>query len=78
MLLSELELDTSNSANNCLFMSSNSCSLLGLGHGLGLLGGLERVWGSLGLYGIFFLVDSGISMGISHHGIGLCSDLNVC
>ena len=56
-LLSELELDTSNSARSCLFISSNSWSCESLG--------------SLGLYGIFFLVVSGMSIGINLQGIGL-------
>ena len=61
-LLSELELDTSNSARSCLFISSRSCKHSG---------------GSFGLAGTSFLVFSGMSIGISHHDI-LWSGLNDC
>ena len=48
-LPSELELDTSNSAKSCLFISSNSWSW-----------SCESL-GSFGMYGIFYLIVSGMS-----------------
>ena len=62
-LLLELDLVTSNSARSCLFISSRSG---------------KDSWGSFGLAETSFLVYSGMSIGTSCHGMGLCSGLSDC
>ena len=63
-LLSELELDTASSAKSCLFISSRSCKV---SQGSFRLGGTS-----------FQAVFSGISMGISLHGISFWFGLRDC